>query len=58
MNSLTTKARFIMAFTEMKKLLPLDLPVEEVWFCAYEMITQVDALKLRYNENLRLKLMN
>jgi len=47
-----------MAFTEMKKLLPLGLPVEEVWFCAYEMVTQVDALKLRYNENLRLKLMN
>jgi len=58
MSDVVSKARFTIVFSELNKLLDEDIPLEQIWFCAYNILSQVDELKNCYNKDRRYALVN
>ena len=52
------RARFTIVFSELGKILKKDIPTEQIWFCAYSMLSQVDELKIQFNKDRRNALLN
>ena len=52
MSDVVSKARFTIVFSELNKLLDEDIPLEQIWVCAYKMLSQVDELKKCYNKEI------
>ena len=58
MSDIVSKARFTIVFSELDRLLAEDSSLEQIWFCAYEMILRIDELKKCYNKDRKKVLMN
>ena len=58
MKDIVSKARLTIVFSELDRLLANDIPLEQIWFCAYELIVRADELKKCYSKERRKALVN